>query len=251
MKNLFFVFAFIISFSGIITAQTEVQLNTFDDSNIKRKLSKDDFFISELFSDIWQEVPGNVKLQNLNRGYNAYVMMDNPIAKSNFSVAIGAGISFHNLYSNSLLKREIDSLGFYTGNTEFYEISDNYDYSKNKLTLMYIDVPVEIRFRTKDVLNSFKFSVGFKAGYNVKNYTKYSGDKLDGTLNRDGSFPKVKTKEYNIENIEKIRYGLTARIGYGKYNISAYYALTPLMKKNKSAADEMFPISIGFAFTPF
>ena len=46
----------------------------------------------------------------------------------------------------------------------------------------YVDVPLEIRFKTKaDAQNqSFKFAVGFKGGYLVNSHTKYkdSGGKI-------------------------------------------------------------------------
>ncbi|MDD3875204.1 MAG: outer membrane beta-barrel protein [Bacteroidales bacterium] len=251
MKKSLFILVLLFGFGLVLTAQTEVEEINPDTINGKQKMRHEDYLISDIFSDIWQQTPVGLKPASVNRGFNASILMDNPLGKSNFSVAFGVGLSFHNLYSNSILKRELDTLNRYTGNTEFIEIEDKYNFQKNKLTLMYIDIPVEFRFRTKSVTDNFKFAIGFKAGYNVKNYTKYAGDQLDGTLNQDGTAATIKTKDFNIQNIERIRYGITARIGYGKYNLTAYYALTPLMTKGKSKGDEMFPISVGIAFSPF
>jgi len=252
MKRIFFSILFVITCTMIVHAQTET-----DDifgllaNTEKQKMRTEDYFISEVFSDIWQQTPQGLKTATLNRGYNANILMDYPLGKSNFAFAIGLGLSFHNMYSNSILNREMDTIGNYTQNSVFTEIPESFSYKNNKLTLMYLDIPLEFRFRTKNLTDNFKFALGFKAGYNIKNYTKYHGDKLDGTLAHDGGAASIKFKEYNIPNIENLRYGITARIGYGRYNLFAYYALTPLMTKGKSNADDMFPISVGIAFSPF
>lgn len=252
MKKIVLSLILMSCFALFMKAQTETE-ETYSLllQSEKQKMRSEDFFISEIFSDIWQQVPQGLTPATLNRGYNANILMDYPLGKSNFAFAAGIGLSFHNLYSNSNLSRAIDTIGNHTGHTVFTEIPENFDYSNNKLTLMYLDIPIEFRFRTKNLTDNFKFAIGFKAGYNVKNYTKYHGNQLDGTLNQDGTAANIKVKEYNIQNIEKLRYGVTARIGYGRYNVFAYYALTPLMKKGKSNADDMFPISVGIAFSPF
>ncbi len=249
MKSLLFAMLFYAGFSIALIAQTDLETYMEEKSSEKLELRKEDHFITELFTDLWQEIPEDLDVRIFNRGFNSYFMYDYPIAKTNFAIGFGLGLSYHNLHSNGILKREVDETLGFTGETEFNIIAG--DYRTNKLTLAYIDMPVEIRFRTKNILNSFKVAIGFKAGYNIKNYTKYDGDLLDGTLDKDGEVPKIKTKEYDIEHIERFRYGITTRIGYGKINITAYYSLTPLMVKNKSKADKMFPISVGIAFTPF
>lgn len=249
MKTLLFVILFYAGFSAALVAQTDLETYIEEKTAERIELRKDDHFIAEFFTDFWQEVPEGLELGSFNRGFNAYIMNDYPIGKTNFAIGYGLGLSYHNLYSNGILKREVDDTLGFTGRTEFDFIDG--DYRTNKLTLAYVDIPVEIRFRTKNILNNFKVAVGFKAGYNINNYTKYDGDILDGTLDEDGKVPTIKTKEYDIEHIERFRYGLTTRIGYGKFSLSAYYSLTPFMVNGKSKADEMFPISVGIAFTPF
>jgi len=248
MKRFFATVILVLIGFPLLFSQTEEETTTsslLDELKAeKRSLKKEDILVSEVFSDIWQNTL-DLKTQALNRGYNMYFMVDNPLAKSNFAVAFGLGMSFHNMYSNSILKRERDTLDAFTGRTEFEEIPENYSYKKNKLALMYVDVPIELRFRTKDITNNFKIAIGFKIGYNLKNYIKYHGDVLEGTKGT------IKYKEYNIENIEKLRYGVTARIGYGQFNAFAFYALTPLLKKDSSKHDELFPISVGVAYSIF
>ena len=168
--------------------------------------------------------------------------MDNPLGKSNFSIAYGIGISVHNLYSNCM-PSNIDSTGKPSGKTEFKAIPDSIKHQNNKISLFYADIPVEIRFRTKKSSNNFKFAVGFKIGYLLQSHIKYEGDRQD---NIQGT---IKYKTYDIPNIEKLRYSVTARIGFSKYSIYGAYSLTTLFKGNKGP--EMFPVSVGIAITPF
>jgi len=243
----FIVTMFLFLYLASSYAQTELDTTITDITyNDKSKLKREDFFISEIFSDIWQNTPSqpaSLNTQTINRGYNAYIMLDNPIGNTNFSFAFGIGISTHNLYSNCIPFEVLDSSNKPTGVTEFLAIQDVYKYKKNKLCLFYSDIPVEIRFRTKNAGDNFKIAVGFKAGYLVQSHTKYEGDRFD---NIEGT---IKYKEYRIANIEKIRYGITGRIGYGRYNLTGFYSLTPLFSKEKGP--DMFPISIGLAVTPF
>jgi len=237
-------------FAAILFAQTEPDTVTTElviKDFTKGKMAKEDYFISDIFTDFWQNTPTSpdvLKPKTINRGYNAYFMNDNPIGNSNFSFAIGLGVSVHNMYSNCIPFEKRDSLNNPLGETEFVEIPGNIDYKKNKMTLFYGDIPLELRFRTKNSGDKFKIALGVKAGYLIQSHTKYIGDRLD---NLKGT---IKYKEFNIPNIEKLRYGVTARIGYGKFNISGYYALTSLFDKGKGPED-MFPISVGVAVTPF
>jgi hypothetical protein len=44
------------------------------------------------------------------------------------------------------------------------------------------------------------------------------------------------------------RYGVMTRIGFGKFNLTGYYALTSLFEENKGP--DIIPFSIGFSFIP-
>jgi len=243
MKNLLFVF--IVSLFALSSyAQSESDTTITDLTHTdKNKLKKEDYFINEIFTDIWQNKPSILDTKPVNRGYNAYLMMDNPLGKSNFSIAYGIGVSAHNMYSNCMPFEVIDTAGKPTGKTDFVAIPDNIKYKINKLTLLYGDIPVEIRFRIKGKSENFKLAVGFKVGYLLQSHTKYIGDRLDNITG------DIKYKEYNIPNIEKLRYSATARIGFGRYCISGSYSLTTIFKGAKGP--EMYPISVGIAVTPF
>ncbi len=223
------LFSFFIVFNGFS-----------QDSKIVKIIEKKYSTGINIFTDIWQNKPDSMNIKTLNRGINIFGMYNIPIKESNFSLAVGMEICTHNLYSDS--RPDIDS----SGNTFFTKISkiavnDKDNYKKNKLTVSFFDIPVELRLKTK---NEFRFAVGFKAGIKLNEHTKYKGDDYI-----NGKDDEIKFKEYNISNLETYRYCITGRIGYKWLNLTACYSLSKLFKKDKGP--DMYPISVGISLIPY
>jgi len=210
----------------------------------KSSKSKGDRVVIDVFTDFWSGDPSNIKVKKVNLATNVKLLKDIPLAKGPFSLAFGIGFDAHNFKSNGSLT--VDT----AGKSVFIPLPDTLfggtivDYKKNKLTVAYLDFPVELRFRTKNETgNKFKFSIGFQPGFLMNKHTKYVGTDL-----WDGTGKKIKRKVHDLSNIEKYRYGITARIGYGMYNFMFYYSLTNVFKKDKGP--ELAPMSIGITLTP-
>lgn len=242
---------------ALFCIQSFVQAQDDDDNGSSGKVSvmqKKDRLIIEIFSDVWQDKPADIKFKNLQRGVNTYLMYDFPFANSPISWAFGFGIGTHNIYTNGMPLQEFDSTGKLTGNTIFAKFDNktyfanqrNIDYKNNKFAVSYLDLPLEVRFRTKNANKNkiFKFTVGFKGGFLLNNHIKFKGD--DFVMGTDTD---IKYKQHLIKNIEKSRYGFTARVGYGMFNAFGYYSLSKLFKDGKGP--EMYPISVGIAIIPF
>ncbi|MBL4655910.1 MAG: PorT family protein [Bacteroidia bacterium] len=116
--------------------------------------------------------------------------------------------------------------------------NESYNYKKNKLTTKYVNVPVLIQFQTKSgkKKKSFRFAAGVDLGYYLKAYTKQVYE-IEGK--------KYKDKIYDDYNLEKLRYGILTRIGYGNMNFFAKYSLTPLFEEGINP--ELNPVTIGVA----
>ncbi len=103
--------------------------------------------------------------------------------ESPVALALGVGIATHNYKSNAYV---VDG-----DSTYFKKIPKNIKYSVNKLSLVYVDLPIEIRLRTRPKppkrsglkvrKRNFRSALGFKIGYNIKNYTKYDGENFNST----------------------------------------------------------------------
>ena len=188
-----------------------------------------------LFTDIWPNLPSGMKTRTINQGVNVFATYNLPFGKSNFGFSVGLGIRIHNLYWNYMFQ----------GNTadtfQFVQIPDSIGYNRSKLTMPYLELPIEFRFKTKYKLS---VGIGFKIGYMVYAHTKWVGDDY---LYQSPDRLRVSFK--NIQNIEHFSYGPTLRIGYKWFHINAYYSLSNIFTKDKGP--QIAPISIGFLLMPF
>lgn len=213
----------------------------------KSKLSSSDRFIMDVFTDFWQNYPQeDLKPAAINRGIAFHLMVDKPLGFSNFSIAAGLGYAGHNLYSKSLLVIATDENA--ASSFAFTPIAEGVKFSKNKINVNYLELPLELRFRTKKTSQKFRVHAGVKLGYLINAHTKYKGEPTADYQGYNNN-STVKKHFTNNEEVNAFRYGAIARIGYGQFNLNAFYALNPLFKKDKGP--EMFPISIGLSYIPF
>ena len=204
------------------------------DESTRKKFS----IVLDIFTDIWVDVPSNVDVRFINQGVNVSGLYDYRLGKSDYSFAFGIGLGSHNFYSDAF--SVVDSVG----NSDLIKISEIYDgnsYKRNKISFSYFDIPIEFRMRTK---KDFRASLGFKFGFLVDSHTKYIGDDyiFNGT-------DQIHVKFKDVRNIEKFRYGVTARIGWKFINLTGFYSLTGLFKKTKGP--DLYPISVGISLMPF
>jgi hypothetical protein len=227
MKKLVMVFTLI----SLITATAFAQEPT--------KMRPKDRLIITAHSDIWSGLPTGMKQQAINRGITIDNVQEFPISTSNFSVAAGVGFSSHNLYSNHVYFDKEQN-----GNHEFMPVGEIYsnEYSNNKISLNYVNIPLEIRYRTRNTPKTFRVHAGLKAGLLVSGHTKYVGE-----INPGGR--KTKLKEKMLENTEPYLIGLYGRIGYGRVNLHGYMSLTDIFSNNN--AQEASFLSLGLSFIVF
>lgn len=210
-----------------------------------------DRFIVTPFIDLWQDVPEGMDLKTLQRGINISALQDMPLGRTNFSVAAGLGFTSHNLYSDHRYLYSPANDKF-----DFRPIASNQDYDKNKISLNYLNVPVQFRYRSRELPSTLRLYVGMQAGLLVNAHTKYTGKGYFSILHSEdsdnGGVASDRTgtiKEHKLENINSFSIGLTATIGYGMFNIFAYYPLNDVFEGNLAA--EMRPLSLGIVLILF
>lgn len=157
------------------------------------------------------------------------------LKNTHVSFAPGIGYSCSNIYSRHGLWE--DSTG-----TSFRPLqrSPNIalgNYKINKLTLQYVDIPLELRIRTNpDKFNNcWKFVVGFKAGIRVDAHTKQR--------TKIGNVVKVDV-ERRFPDFNLLRMGPTIRIGYSVVNVFALLGVYDILKKVKA----LKPTSLQLVF---
>lgn len=233
MKKYAFFLIFCLIFTGLSAQEIETGYESEPES--VTKLKKSDRVMLDLYYDVWQGIPSDITLKSIQPGFTLSSVQDFPIGNSNFAVSIGAAITAHNLHWDAGIT--LDTLGI----TQLYKLPDDIEYKVNKFTLSYLEVPFEIRFRTKSV-NTFRVYAGFKYGILLQEHTKFRGD----DPNSDAEY---KFKEYKHKNISKYTFGPTLRIGYKWFNLFAAYSMVPVFQKDKGP--QMYPVSVGISVIPY
>jgi hypothetical protein len=201
-----------------------------------------DRIIIDIKTDQWLETPPGIETKPYSIGVSAFFYKDLPISKkSNFSVALGIGLSSDNIHHNGAISTSSNNSSN-TSYTKLIPLASNYKTKRNKLTLNYIEAPFEIRFRTTNKTLAekrkfnFRFYPGFKVGYLLGSHTKLVTD-------------NIKVKVYRTPNTLFYRYGPTLRMGVNKVTFVAFYSLTSIFEKNKG--NELNTFSLGLSWLMF
>jgi hypothetical protein len=193
-----------------------------------------------LHTDIMQKVPSGVKTRTINQGISVFGLYNVPFGKSNFGFSIGLGLSTHNVYGNFLVDKSGDT-------TKMVKIPDSVSYKRSKMTIAYLEVPLEFYLKTK---SKFQVALGFKAGFMIGSKSVYVGNGGIKTYAYESySTTKVRIKSMGIPNLQQFCYGPTLRIGYKWINADCFYMLSSLFTKNHGP--EIYPISVGLVIMPF
>lgn len=196
-----------------------------------------DFAMLQLTYNTLLDKPDSIKLKGFSRGINFYLCYDFPIAKSNFSFAVGAGVSAQNYYFN---KQQVVSND--TGSAATVRFNDTTGFKRSKMAVLYVQAPFEFRFygnkvnRNKGFKAAIGLQVGTLTGAHVKNnYT------IAGTNTKAND--KTGTKRF----LSPWNFAATARLGWGNFSLYGSYNLTPIYKEFQGP--QMTPLAFGVCLT--
>jgi len=195
----------------------------------------------DLTENSWLHLPEGITTKFISGGFNFSIFYDFFVAKKFFGIAPGISFSNATVKNNSYfmfsqnVNGNIDS-------TWLVPFDSTFNVLKNKLSISYLDFPIELRFRIKPDVRGKNFWIapGFRVGFLLSDFWKYKQD--------DPLSPYNKYKIYGIPNIEKFHYGVSLRAGYYKFGVYAFYSLTRLFEKNRGP--DLVPFSVGIALTP-
>ncbi len=229
MKNVPLVFLLLINCLGF--SQND---DSSDKSELYKDYREDQFYISVTYN-LLSAKPNDVNQSGFSTGFHLGFIRDMPINdKRNVAIGIGLGLSSNSYNQNvSILE---------TNNEVAFNIIDESEInvSKNKFTTYLIEAPFEFRWRRSTATN-YKFLriyPGFKIGYLFYNSTKFRSDNGDSNLS-------------NIDEFNRLQYGLTLSAGYGTWNFHAYYGLNSIFDNSARLNDQsidMRSFKIGLMF---
>ena len=109
---------------------------------------------------------------------------------------------------------------------------------KSKLSTLYLDLPVLLEIQLPTGHHRLNIAAGPIGAVKIASHSKM--------VFEDG--PKIKS--YKDFSLNMLRYGATARVGYGNFEIFGTYYATPLFQDGKAPGGyDLHPFEIGIAFT--
>jgi hypothetical protein len=150
--------------------------------------------------------------------------------RSALGLVTGLGVGWNNyrFENNIRLVHQDQSLDHYTDTI--------HNFRKNKLTVSHLNIPLMLEFQAaqNNPNSQFHMAAGFNLGIRLRSHTKYVYD-LDGS--------KEKDKDFKSYHLEPLRYEAIARIGWGRINLFASYALNSMFTDDRGP--ELYPFTIG------
>jgi hypothetical protein len=184
-----------------------------------------------------------------SRTINVYYQYEIRILQSKFSIVPGFGLSLERYkFKNGA------TLGYDPAPDDSLKLflpaeSGITGLRKSQLVTNYFEVPLELRFNThpSDPARGFKVGVGGRIGYLYDSFSKLKY-KVDGETRQ--------LKDKQNWNLNRFRYGVFGKIGFGNFSFFGYYNLTPLFEEGKgpyekNIATDFQTMTVGISLSAF
>ena len=201
-------------------------------SKIDSLYREDQFYFGLTYNQL-MNTPTGFSQDGISTGISLGFLRDMPLNKKRtVAVAIGLGLSY-NKYHTDLVASRV------AGGT-VYGIVDASTFSRNKMEQVFVDVPIEFRWRnsTPESHKFWRVYTGFKVRYLALGKTKYVSSEETITI--------LNNKDFN-----KIQFGPYISFGYNTWNFHAYYGLNSLYKSAKTVDGESIDfttLNVGLMF---
>ena len=232
MRHFFLLLTFLIftnSFSQETLPETAIDSTFFTKVD---SLYREDQFYFGLTYNLLTELPKGLQQNGFSSGLSAGFLRDMPINKNRtYAIALGAGISYANYQQNLVISQNLGD--------NRYDVITAADLSKGKLEQVFIDIPLELRWRNSTP-TSYKFwriYTGVKFQFLVYDRSKYVGKDVNFTVTNNG-------------DLNKFQYGPYIAVGFNTWNFQAYYGVNSLFNivSTNNEAVEMKTLNIGLMF---
>ncbi len=222
---------FFLSFLGAFAQEKTVPTKPVD--SLYRE---DQFYINFTYNQL-QNFKG-LSQTKFSPGFCIGFLRDMPVNKSRtFAFAAGLGYSL-NIYNNNLQLTTNTNTNTNTSAYNYALLSTT-DYSKNKFVQQYLDLPIEIRWRTStpETHQFWRIYTGFKFSYLLSDRNVYVIDNQT-TINKSNP------------DFNKLVYGCYVTAGFNTWNLYAYYGLKSIFKSGEINGEKINSASfnIGLQF---
>jgi hypothetical protein len=195
-------------------------------------LYREDQFYVGITYNVLTNLPKGIRQNGFSSQISVGFLRDMPINKNRtYAIAVGAGLSYANYQQNLVTSENLGVIN--------YEIINAADLSKGKLEQVFIDIPIEFRWRNSTP-TSYKFwrvYTGFKFQYLIFDKSRFEAPDFSSTVT-------------NNPDLNKLQYGPYIAVGFNTWNFQAYYGINSLYKNvfvNNESID-MKTLNIGLMF---
>ncbi|WP_309641867.1 porin family protein [Flavobacterium sp.] len=183
-------------------------------------LYREDQFYCAITYNTLLKTPTGVSQNKFSPGFKIGFLRDFPTNKQrNVAIAPGLGFSYNNYFQN-LFITEVNGTPVYSTTV----LGANY--KKNKFEQLFVDVPIEFRWRTSGP-ESHKFwrvYSGIQFSYLLYNRSIYIDDLYSVRISNN--------KDFN-----KFQVGLYIAAGHNSWNFYSYYGILPIFKSSAKVVD--------------
>ena len=194
---------------------------------------EDQFYINFTYNSL-RKSPDGFNQNKFSPGFSLGFLRDMPVNKDR-TLAIAAGLGYSlSSYNQNLL------ITSFNGNNQYEIVANDADFSKDRLTLHFIDLPIEFRYRTStpESHQFWRIYTGIKLSYLLHDVYKYQS----ATLN---------IKNTGNNDLNAFHYGAYAAVGWNTWNLYMYYGFNQLFKSSaqiENRSIEMSTLNIGLMF---
>jgi hypothetical protein len=217
----------------LMTLGSFAQQEVVDFDAIDSLYREDQFYLNLSYNNL-RKTPEGFKQNKFSTGIAFGFLRDMPINKNRtFAVAAGLGYSLAIYNQNMVIENS-------NGTNTYGIIGNDVIYSKDKISLHFVDLPVEFRWRTStpDSHKFWRVYTGIKLSYLV--YDQYKLITETNAIKSSGN-----------SDLNKLHYGAYAAVGWNTWNLYVYYGLNPIYKsaaKIENQSIEMSTINFGLMF---
>lgn len=182
---------------------------------------REDQFYMTISYNLLSRTPNGVSVSKFSPGFKVGFLRDLPLnQRRNVAIAPGVGLSYTN-YNNNLFIFKVD------GNPVYSTNSIARSYKRNKMEQVFIDVPIEFRWRTStaDSHRFWRIYSGLQFSYLVHSKSLYTDEVSSITVS-------------NNPDLNNFAAGVYLTAGYNTWNFYGYYGLTSIFSSGAEVNDE-------------
>lgn len=200
------------------------------------KPKTEDWFFYDYTYDFFSNAPDGIAQEFVPNGHTISFLKEKSYGKGKFAIALGLDYSSQVYYSNLHVSTNL------VDGEEIFQVLNTDSIERNRLSMEFIDALFELRYRTmaNEKGKFFRWYLGVKGGIRVESISRLR------TQNAIVSYE-------NLGFLNRYRYGAYTRIGYGWFNLYAYYGLSEiftdgaLINGNNADVTGITPISVGIS----